>query len=216
MNGVNITYEKLAPLLKTGDIVLFHGNSNFQKILDVLTGSIYNHVAMIVLSKDIGLHNSEAPILFWESTPFLTTIDQELHKPKAGPTLVNAETRIKDEISAGTFTTFVFRRLAKELDTDNFAKLKKAIKKAHPDKFPTDFWFFVKGILGRLFNIEVKRPTYFCSELIGYTYQKIDLLNNEHPPDFYEPKDFSTKGHIDLLDNQSLGGNLILELSSIK
>ena len=98
------------------------------------------------------------------------------------------------------------------MDVGNFAELKKAIKKAYPDKFPTDFWFFVKGILGRWFNIQIKQPTYICSELIAYTYQKMGLLSNEHPPDFYEPKDFSTKEHLDLTNNQSLGENLILEL----
>ncbi len=213
MDGKNITYDELAPLLKTGDIVLYHGDSNFQKIIDVLTGSPYNHVSMIVLGKDIGLDNPEAQIMLWESTPYLITEDQELHKPKAGPTLVNVKTRIEDELLKKTFTAFIFRRLAKELDADNFAQLKKAIKKAYPDKFPTTFWFFVKGILGRWFNIQVKQPTYFCSELIAYTFQKMGLLSNENSPDFYEPKDFSTKGHLELSSSQSLGENLILELS---
>lgn len=212
MDGVNITYEKLAPLLKTGDIVLYHGDSNFQQIIDVLTGSPFNHMSMIVLGKDIGLDNPDATILLWESTPYAITEDQELHKPKAGPTLVDLKTRINDELLKGMFSAFVFRRLANKLDQDKFAELKKAIKKSHPDKFPTDFWFFVKGILGRWFNIEVKQPTYFCSELIAFTYQKMGLLSTENPPDFYEPKDFSTKGHIDLNDKQSLGENLILEL----
>jgi hypothetical protein len=110
------------------------------------------------------------------------------------------------------FFRFVFRRLSEPLDADNFNKLKKAIQPVYPDKFPTDLWFFIKGIIGRIFNKEVKQPTFFCSELIAYTYQKMGLLSTKHPPDYYWPKDFSLKGNLELLQNESLGENLILEL----
>ncbi len=213
MEDINITYKELAPLLKTGDVVLFHGDSDFQKVIDVLTGSIYNHMAMVVLSKDIGLKEKTSPILLWESTPYLTVDDVTILKPKAGPTLVDLEKRIKDEIKRGTFTTFVFRRLSKKVDEQSVKGLEEAIKIAFPDKFPTDWWFFIKGIIGRLFNREIKQPTYFCSELIAYTYQEMGLLDTMHPPDYYEPKDFSIKGTINLRDSQTLGENLNLELN---
>jgi hypothetical protein len=213
ITGKNITYKELAPLLKTGDIVLFHGDSNFQEVIDVLTGSPYNHMAMVVLAKDIGANEPMAPIMLWESTPYTITEDQKIHKPKAGPTLVDLEIRINDEIERGMFSRFVFRRLSKELAEPNFKALNEVFKKTYPDKFPTDFWFFVKGIIGRLFGREVKKNTYFCSELIAYTYQKMGLLTTEHPPDFYWPKDFSEKGHLPLEHNLSLGENLLLELA---
>ena len=212
ITGKNVTYEQLAPLLKTGDIVLFHGDSNFQEVIDKLTGSPYNHMAMVVLSKDLGGDASMAPIMLWESTPYAITEDQELHRPKAGPTLVDLKTRINQEIERGMFFRFVFRRLALPLEPRNFSKLKHAIKLAYPDKFTTDFWFFVKGILGRIFNKEVPQPTYFCSELIAFSYQEMGLLSTKHPPDYYWPKDFSLKGDLDLLQNESLGENLLLEL----
>jgi len=212
ITGKNVTYEQLAPLLKTGDIVLFHGDSHFQDIIDELTGSPYNHMAMVVLSKDLGGDDSMSPIMLWESTPYAITEDQRLHRPKKGPTLVDLKTRIDQEVERGMFFRFVFRRLATPLNTGNFKKLKHAITPAYPDKFPTDWWFFIKGILGRIFNREVQPSTFFCSELIAYTYQKMGLLSTKHPPDYYWPKDFSLKGHIDLLQNESLGENLLLEL----
>lgn len=215
MTGTKITYNELAPLLKTGDIVLYHGDSHFQDIIDKLTGSPYNHMSMVVLSKDIGLNDQSAPILLWESTPYTITEDQELHKPKAGPTLVDLKTRIEDELKRGMFQVFVFRQLDHELTPKMYGKLKKAIRKVHPDKFPTDLWFFIKGIIGRWFNREVQRSTYFCSELIAYTYQEMGLLTKEHPADYYEPKDFSLKGQLNLQDQQSLGENLILEITSV-
>ena len=212
ISGKNITYEALAPTLKTGDILLLHGNSSFQKIIDVLTGSPYNHMAMVVLSKDLGTSEPMAPILLWESTPYTITEDQKLHRGKAGPTLVDLKVRINQELERGMFSKFVFRQLADPLNSSNFKGMEKAIQAAYPDKFPTDWWFFVKGIIGRIFGKEVKQPTYFCSELIGYTYQQMGLLSTIHPPDFYEPKDFSIHGKLKLKDNQSLGENLILEL----
>lgn len=213
IQGKNISYKQLAPLLKTGDIVLFHGDSHFQNVIDELTGSPYNHMAMVVLGADLKSKDPLAPIMLWESTPYLITEDQKLHRPKAGPTLVDLKTRINDEILRGMFQRFVFRRLSHALGPTEFKGLEKAIKKAYPDKFPTDFWFFFKAMLGRWFNLESKQPTYFCSELIAFTYQKMGLLGGEHPPDFYWPKDFSMKGHLNLRHQLSLGENLLLELA---
>ena len=212
ITGKNITYEQLAPLLKTGDIVLFHGDSHFQEIIDKLTGSPYNHMAMVVLAKDLGMKNKMSPIMLWESTPYAITEDQELHRPKSGPTLVDLRTRINDEVQRGMFFRFVFRRLDHPVPKGDLIQLQKALRKAYPDKFPTDFWFFIKGIIGRIFNREAKQPTYFCSELIAYTYQMMGLLTEEHPPDYYWPKNFSKKGKLDLQQGQSLGENLLLEL----
>jgi hypothetical protein len=212
ITGKNVTYEELAPLLKTGDIVLFHGDSQFQEVIDALTGSPYNHMAMVVLSKDLGGPPSMAPIMLWESTPYAITEDQELHRPKAGPTLVDLETRINQEVERGMFFRFVFRQLSRPLQDANIRPLKGAIQHAYPDTFPTDKWFFIKGIIGRIFNREVRQPTFFCSELIAYTYQKMGLLSTQHPPDYYWPRDFSLKGHLPLRDNEMLGENLLLEL----
>jgi hypothetical protein len=208
----NFTYAALAPLLKTGDIVIMRGDSRFQQVLEVLTGSPYIHSAMVVLSKDIGMKDDAASILLWESTPYAITEDQKLHKPKTGPTLTALETRINDELAGNHFDAFVFRQLSAPLGPQNFDGLKQAIQKLYPDQFPTDFWFFVKGIIGRLFNRELKRSSFFCSELVAYSYQRMGILSNEHPPDYYEPKDFSEKGHMHLLENLSLGEELNLEL----
>lgn len=212
ITGKNVTYDELAPTLQTGDIVLFHGDSHFQEVIDKLTGSPYNHMAMVVLAKDLGMPDTTAPIMLWESTPYAITEDQELHRPKAGPTLVDLKTRLNQEIERGMFFRFVFRHLSTPLNEANFKALKKAIQPVYPDKFPTDWWFFIKGIIGRIFNREVKQPTFFCSELIAYTYQKMGLLSEGHPPDYYWPKDFSLKGHLDLQQNELLGENLLLEL----
>ncbi len=110
------------------------------------------------------------------------------------------------------FSKFVFRQLSQPLNETNTKELQDAIQAAYPDKFPTDWWFFIKGIIGRIFGKEVRQPTYFCSELIAYTYQKMELIATTHPPDYYWPKDFSTEGKLKLEQNQSLGENLILEL----
>lgn len=212
ITGKNITYEALSPTLKTGDIVLFHGSSSFQDIIDVLTGSPFNHMAMVVLAKDLNNTEPMSPIMLWESTPYTITEDQKLHRGKAGPTLVDLKTRINQEIERSMFSKFVFRQLSHPLKENNFKELQEALKAAYPDKFPTDWWFFIKGIIGRIFGKEVKQPTYFCSELIAYTYQKMELITTAHPPDYYWPKDFSTKGKLKLEQNLSLGENLILEL----
>jgi hypothetical protein len=212
MPGSNISYEALAPQLKTGDVVIMRGSSRFQEVLEVLTHSPYIHSAMVVLSKDIGLKDPSAPILLWESTPYMITEDQKIHKPKAGPTLTDLKTRLNDELSGDHFDAFVFRLLSAPLGKENFAGLNDAIRKLYPDQFPTDFWFFVKGILGRLFNREVQPSSFFCSELVAFSYQEMGILGKQHPPDYYEPKDFSEKGKLQLLHNLSLGEELNLEL----
>jgi hypothetical protein len=128
MPDKNITYEALAPQLKTGDIVIMRGNSRFQQVLEVLTESPYVHSAMVVLSKDIGMKDDAAPILLWESTAYMITEDQKLHKPKAGPTLTDLKTRLNDELSGNHFNAFVFRLLNRPQGPQQLEGLKKAIR----------------------------------------------------------------------------------------
>lgn len=213
MSVINITFQDLAPLLKTGDIVLYHGDSSFQEVIDIITASTYNHMSMVVLSKDIGLSSPTPEILLWESTPYAMTQDQELHYPKAGPTLVDMQTRMTQEVQKGMFLTIIVRRLANPVNAQSLSGLQNAIKTALPDKFPSDFWFFAKGIIGRLFNKEVQPATFFCSELVAYTYQQMGLLDTSHPPDYFLPKNFSSQGQINLLQNQSFGDDYNIELS---
>ncbi|MDX1909156.1 MAG: hypothetical protein SF053_19110 [Bacteroidia bacterium] len=209
MHHIRMTYQELAPLLKTGDIMLMHGTGTIGEMIGVLTGSRFIHMSMIVRSEDLGM--TPGQILLWESTPFTITEDAQLLKPKAGPTLVNMEARIQDEVSAGLFDLFVVRRLAHLLTADQLSQLVKVVSDVHPDAFPKTWLMFVKGAIGRFFNIEIDRKTFFCSELVAYTYQGIGLLDDAHPADFFEPKDFSTQGHLKLLCDQSFGEDIYLE-----
>ena len=47
-----MAYSKLAPLLKTGDIVLFSGQYQMSKIVEKLEGSKWSHVAMVIRLDD--------------------------------------------------------------------------------------------------------------------------------------------------------------------
>jgi hypothetical protein len=190
---------------KTGDILLMHGDSEFQKIIDLLTGSVYNHIAMVVLAKDLGMKSGALDVLLWESTPFTFTNDRVLQKPKTGPTLVELKQRITDEQAHGTFTQYVFRNLNQPFTPEQINILKKEIKKAYPAHFPSTFWFFVKAILGRIFSIGIKQKKYFCSELVAETWQTVGILNTNLPSEHFAPKDFSEKGKLQLKQGYALG-----------
>lgn len=48
----SVKYNEVKDQLKTGDLILFHGMSNSSKLNEILSGSEWSHVGMVILSKD--------------------------------------------------------------------------------------------------------------------------------------------------------------------
>src|SRR5215471_15046966 len=76
-----IRYEELEPRLRTGDLLLFHGDSRRSRLIEAATRSKFSHIGMIVRPDP-----AKAPQL-WHSDPRAVTKDVRDQREHGGAQL---------------------------------------------------------------------------------------------------------------------------------
>lgn len=210
MENNTVFYEEIKAELKTGDIILFHGMSLSSEIDELLTGSEWSHVGMVIRPEDIGISEFKR-LLLWESNTLVNLKDVELNEAKTGPMLVDLEQRLITDVTDKKDNKFRIRYNTCEISTEMLEKLKAFIKEVHIDTFPkTDFDLRSEFLKGRILGEAVYNGEYFCSKLIADTYIHMGIFTKKYPPNSYEPKDFSNAVTLPMIKRgQLLEGPLI-------
>ncbi len=194
MEFERVSYDQLKSVLKTGDLVLCHGMRRSSHISELLEGSFWSHVGMVILPADIGLAY-DAP-MFWESNTLLNLPDLLLNKPKTGPMLVDLEQRLKTDVSEGYDNYFRLISL-KSATTPCFSgeqlrALRTFMEEAQKCDFPEpDSREYIDYLAGKLLNLHIDKGNYFCSELTADTYIHMNVMGGSRVPSAWMPKDFA-------------------------
>jgi hypothetical protein len=69
----------------------------------------------------------------------------------------------------------------------------------------------METLLGRYLSIPTDLTTITCSSFIALTYEYLGLLKGDMPINGYAPKDFSTDGELELINNK-LSEEILIEL----
>ena len=194
MEFVNVPYDKLKSDLKTGDLILCHGMRKSSHISELLEGSFWSHVGMVILPKDIGLDYSEP--MFWESNTLLNLPDLILNKPKTGPMMVDLEQRLKTDVSDEYDNYFRLVSLKSSVtpmfSEEQLQALKAFIPEAQQCDFPEpDAREYMDYLAGKLLNLYVDKGEYFCSELAANTFIHMNVMDWKRVPNAWMPKDFA-------------------------
>lgn len=181
------SFDQFAGGLHTGDIILFHGDSAFDKITDYLECSPWAHVGMIVKGKDNQAY-------LWESTLKSNVKDIDYHKTKGGPQLVRLKDRLVNDVAIKDHSGWAIRQLiVSESIRDTFdTALNHIIQIEHDKDIPGAVKVFLEAALGRYLNVETDEKKIFCSELIVLTYMQMGLVSRTVVANGYVPKDFSS------------------------
>ena len=198
--------------LKTGDIVLMHGLHASSRVIEMVEGCPWSHVAIIVLASDIGINAGEDNLLLWESDTQSPVKDVIHNKSKSGPMLVKLSERLKYNFTHGEDSKLSIRHLHTERTSETFDNLRKVISTVHQATFPDTYHEMLNPAKGRIFNKETSLDTIFCSELAAYTYINLGLLTSVHPVNSYFPLDFSDKLSVGLLKRAWLGNEMCINL----
>jgi hypothetical protein len=198
-----IKYSDVRDTLLTGDLVLMQGLDIESDIIQVVEHSPWSHVAMV-----IRINGVDSPFI-WESTPLHFLEDIVLHSKKSGARIVSLDDRLRIGIVKKLYKAYALRRLAARRTSDMMDKLKSYIENVHSLPYPTD-WELAKSYLkGRFLDEKVNLPSLFCAELIAETYMHMGLLDFDHPPNWYSPKDFSSEVTLPLLKRARLQKELV-------
>lgn len=181
------SFTAFSSKLKTGDIILFHGDTRFDQITDFFECSPWAHVGMIIKSEG---HQT----YIWESTIKSNVRDVDYYKTKGGPQLVLLKDRLINDVRIKDHSGWAIRKLhVSESVRNTFDDaLKHIVKVEHEKDIPGAIEVFVESVLGRFFEIETNEKKVFCSELIILTFIQMGLVSKEEIANGYTPKDFSS------------------------
>ncbi len=194
MELVRVSYDGLKSVLKTGDLILCHGMRKSSHISELLEGSFWSHVGMVIQPNDIGLDYSEP--MFWESNTLLNLPDLILKKPKTGPMLVDLEQRLKTDVSEEYDNYFRLVSLkssvAPVFSEEQLKALRSFMGEAQKCDFPEpDAREYIDYAAGKLLNMHIDKGNYFCSELAADTYIHMNAMAGKRVPSAWMPKDFA-------------------------
>lgn len=217
-----VAFDDLKDTLKTGDIVLMHGQYVSSHIVEFLEGSNWSHSAIVVRAEDLGI-KCDDPVLLWESN-IITPVDKGetpiydvlLGKEKRGPQLVSLHQRMKVNFHHKDDSSFAIRHLHTDRTPEMFKVIRSVIDKYHSADFPATKEELLCPLEGRWLNEPDKTlNTIFCSELVAITYMALGLLSQLHPFNSYVPADFSFENSVGLLNRAWLGNEILIEPKSL-
>lgn len=210
-------FQEIKGDLKTGDIVLMHGIHLSSRLIEKIEDCPWSHAAIIIKGSDIGLDVGENDLLLWESDTETPVDDVILKKPKPGPMLVKFEERLKYNFTHGEDSKCAIRHLYTERTKSMFEVfMQKTLKQAHEKNFPDHIHEFTNPLRGRILKQDTGLDTFFCSELVAFTYKNWGLLTSSHPMNSYAPGDFSETLSMGLLKRAWLGNEIELEINTDK
>lgn len=195
-----VAYSSVRDDLKTGDIILMAGESVFSWAIRRFTGSEWSHVGMVVRSADLDA------VLLWESTTAGHPEDHttpEGREPKPGVQLPPLSKRVRDYDGK-----VALRRLNRALTNEEVAKLTRFRHQVKDRDYDYDALELLRAAMddGLFWRNREDLQSFFCSELIAESYQRMGLLPESKPSNEYTPDDFAQDTAPALpLDGVSLG-----------
>jgi hypothetical protein len=174
---------------KTGDILLFGGQSAFGLLEECLTSTPYSHVAILFR------HPKTGRLYVAESSGLDELVDHFTGRPKSGPRLVDAREKI---IGYGQKYGWgvVYRKLSGRAveriraDTDRMLKLYEWFRIQSPKHFERHKYELVESYLrGSLLKHPEDTCSWFCSEYVSAAWKQMGIPMLRQPDGFC-PQDY--------------------------
>ncbi len=185
-----VRFEDIRQSLQTGDLIFFSGEYAFSKVIEFIEDSPWSHVGMVIrLPGDDNLY-------LFESTSLVNLEDELYHDRIKGPKVVDLYDRLSSygkELVPYKQCDFGVRKANFERTEETHTHLFTYIHDTHGIPTP-DEWEMCKEVIeGKILNKADDNTFIFCSELVAETYMAMGVLNNDHPGNFYTPKDMATQ-----------------------
>jgi hypothetical protein len=204
-----LRYDRIAALLKTGDVILFSGEGALSWIVKLATLSEWSHIGMVIKCKEIteGIKDPDLKdpndLYLWHSTFPVEekVIDVLTGEPKEGVQL----SPLKQYLEAYKGLVVVRRISITNIKCSDIgywilSESKKQYERNFEELISASCRFGYKG------NIDY----YFCSELYIETLVQWGVIERKRPSNQYTPDDFSEKRMRKLGKNVVLGKEIII------
>jgi len=179
-----LRYEEFEPRVRTGDVLLCHGSSAISETIEVITGSKYSHVAMVVRP------DPTKPPMVWQAGPGPIVEDPRTLTMHTGAQLGDLVTVLPVLCNPKYGDVTYWRPLTVDRGADFETLALQAVADLDGRPFPTMTQMFEEWVIGKL-HITASDRTFFCGQLVAETFMRMGLLPPEPPPNAYQPGLFS-------------------------
>jgi hypothetical protein len=189
-----IDWTTFTSVVESGDLILFSGTGDLDKLIAFGTGGPYCHASMVYKP-------AEGPLLLWESDTM------EMAPDPIDPDNDYLGAQCNELIGALNFIdehecTPFFRKLTYARPPGFDDQLKQVILEYDGKLAFGPILDMIKNyLMGHYLGQPGPTNEVYCAELVAMTYVKLGLMDARHPPNFYSPSSFSKYSHeVVLLD----------------
>lgn len=183
-----IPLSTLLTKVQTGDILLFHGQSDESQKIEATLKTWFSHSAIAAL------HPADRRPMIWQAGPDPIEFDQDTNTSHGGAQCGWLDATLKYMASPAYNDAPYWRPLSGVTRDDAFEQgVAAAVNAIEGTAFPSlddmmkEYQEGLKGIPG-------PPNTLFCAELVATMYQRMGVLPLTPPPNAYSPRSFSSEG----------------------
>lgn len=196
MDGASSNLTEAVETASTGDIWLFRGPSLADRVIRLTTNSPVNHVAMAVALDDL-------PPLLWHTELGRGATDVWTADRHRGAQLNRMDEALR--LWTGRYRQRAYlRQLHAEVDRTMENRLLLAVADHNGAAFPGPTSLARNWLLGRVRRSASLHAVY-CAELLAMTYERMGLLGDDRPPNWYDPGRFWSGDRLRLEGGAELG-----------
>ncbi len=198
-----IPLHEAAALTRSGDLWLFTGSKLADRAIRAATNSPVNHVAMALAIDDL-------PPLLWHSELSTSLPDVWVGEPRRGAQLhrlVDAVERWVNRYGQRAY----FRQLEPEASAAMENAALAVVEEFGGRRFPNPRGLARHWLRGRV-RRSVSLEDVYCAELVAVTYQRMGMLDDRRPVNWYDPGRFWSGDRLRLLDGAELGPEMAVEV----
>ncbi len=194
--------SEAAALTRSGDVWLFTGRKIADRAVRAATNSPVNHVAMALAVDDL-------PPMLWHAELGRSSRDLWTGEMQRGAQLQ----LLVDAVSVWVHRygqRACFRQLEPAATTDMENAALSVVDEYSGRRFPTGPRMAAAWLRGRARRAASFEDVY-CAELVALTYQRMGLLDDRRPPNWYDPGRFWSGDRLTLDQSAELGPEIAVD-----
>ena len=189
MPSTSVPLAEAASLASSGDIWLFTGRKLADRAIRAATNSPVNHVAMVLAIDDM-------PPLLWHAELGRSLPNVWTGELQRGAQLHRLEDAVRTWAHKYGQRPY-FRHLAPSPSSAAENAALAVVAEYSGRRFPSTGALARHWVLGRM-RRKVSLEDLYCAELVALTYQRMGLLDDRRPPNWYDPGRFWSGDELEL------------------
>jgi hypothetical protein len=198
-----MTLDEAAGIARSGDLWLFTGHTLADRAIRAATNSPVNHVGMVLAIDDL-------PPLLWHAE-----LGRSLPDVWTGELQRGAQLHRLVDAASTWVNRYGQRAYVRQLEPEATPEMENAalavVEEFTGRHFPTTRSLVGRWLRGR-FRRSATLENMYCAELVAMSYQRMGLLDDRRPVNWYDPGRFWSGDKLELRGGATLGREIAVDV----